>query len=43
MRNVSTKVVGKITTHILFAVTFYFNHAIYEVMWKNITGWAGYR
>jgi len=36
MRNVSTRVVGKITTHILFSVTFYFNHAIYKVMWKNI-------
>jgi len=36
MRNVSTKVVEKIKTHILCTVTFFFlNHTIYEVMWKN--------
>ena len=33
-----TKVVKKIKTHILFSVTFFFleNHAVYEIMWKDI-------
>jgi len=36
-----TEAVEKIKTHILFSITFLFffnkeNHAIYEIMWKNI-------
>jgi len=31
-----TKVVKRIKTHILRSVTVFENHAIYEVMWKNI-------
>jgi hypothetical protein len=34
-----TKVVGKIKTHILYAITFFFfteNRSIYEIMWKNM-------
>jgi len=32
-----TKVVEKITTHILCSVTLFFdNRAVYEIMWKNI-------
>ena len=35
MRNVSTKVVGKIKIHILYSITFFpDNRAIYELMWK---------
>jgi len=30
------KVVEKITTHILWSITFFENHAIYEITWKNI-------
>ena len=30
-----TKVVNKIKTHILYSITFYFNLAVYEIMWKN--------
>jgi hypothetical protein len=35
-----TKVVEKIKTHILSAITFFFveNRAVYEIMWKNIVG-----
>jgi len=33
-----TKVIEKIKTHILCFVLFFFNHAIYEIMWKNIVG-----
>jgi hypothetical protein len=41
MRNVWTKVVEKIKTQILYSVTFFFkNHAIYEIMWKNIVDWG---
>jgi len=38
MRNVSTRVVEKIKTHILYSVTFFVNRAFYEIMWKNIVG-----
>jgi hypothetical protein len=32
-----TKVVEKITTHILVSVNFFFEkHAVFEIMWKNI-------
>ena len=31
-----TKVVEKTETHILWSVTFFFNCAIYEIMWENI-------
>ena len=30
------KVVDEIKTHVLFSVTFVFNPAVYEIMWKNI-------
>jgi len=30
-----TKVLKKIKTHILCLITFFLNHAIYEIMWKN--------
>jgi len=38
IRNFSDKVVGKMITHILCKVTFFFfeNRAMYEIMWKNI-------
>ena len=37
MRNVSVKFVEKIKTHILCAITFFFeNRAVYEIMWKNV-------
>jgi hypothetical protein len=36
MRNVSAKVVGKIKTHILCAVTFLENWTVYEIRWKYI-------
>jgi hypothetical protein len=39
---VQTKVVEKIKTHILCRVTFFYeNHAVYEIMWKNIVDPAG--
>jgi len=31
-----TKVVEKITTHILYSMTFVYNRAVYEVMLKSI-------
>ena len=31
-----TKFVEKIKTHILYTVTFFENHAFYEITWKNI-------
>ena len=36
-----TKFVEKIKTHILFLITFFENHAVYEIMWENIVepGW----
>jgi len=36
MRNVQTKVVDKIKTHILYSLTFFENGAVYEKMWKDI-------
>ena len=37
MKNVVNKIVEKIKTHILCSITFILkNHAIYEIMWKNI-------
>jgi len=38
MRNVSDKSVRKIETHSLCSVTFFENHAVYEIMWINIVG-----
>jgi len=40
MRNVSTKVAEEIKTHILCSITFFLNHAIYEIMWRNIVEWG---
>jgi len=37
-----TKVVEKIKTHILCSVTFFENHAVCEILWKNIYSWAGH-
>jgi hypothetical protein len=31
-----TNVVEKIKTHILYSITFSENHAVYEIMWKNM-------
>jgi hypothetical protein len=31
-----TKFVEKIKTHILCLITFFENHAVYELMWENI-------
>jgi len=36
MRNVSDKSCRENQTHILSSITFFENHAIYEVMWKNL-------
>jgi hypothetical protein len=38
MENVSDKVVEKIKTHILCAITFFFyeNRVIYKITWKNM-------
>jgi len=30
------KVVEKVKTHVLSSITFFFNCAVYEIMWKNI-------
>jgi hypothetical protein len=30
------KGIEKITTHVLWSVIFFRNHAIYEIMWKNM-------
>jgi len=30
------KVVEKIKTHILYSITLPENHAMYEIMWKNV-------
>jgi hypothetical protein len=35
MKNVSDKFVEKFSTHALCSVTFFLNHAIYEIMWKE--------
>ena len=35
MNNTSHKVVGKIKTHISFPITFFFNLAVYEILWKH--------
>jgi len=32
-----TKVVDKIETHIMCSGTFFYNRAVYEKMWKNIS------
>jgi len=32
---VQTKVVEKIKTHTLCSITFFENHTVYEIMWKN--------
>jgi len=31
-----TEIVKEIKTHILCSVTFFLNHAIYDIMWENI-------
>jgi len=31
-----TEAVGKVKTHILYSVTLLKNHAVYEIMWKNL-------
>jgi hypothetical protein len=37
IRNYKKKVVGKIKTYILCPITFFpENHAVYEIVWKNI-------
>jgi hypothetical protein len=37
MKNISTEVVKKIKTHVLYAVIFFFEDlAVYEITWKNI-------
>jgi len=36
MRNFSNKIVQKIKTHFVFNDFFSENHAVYEIMWKNI-------
>jgi hypothetical protein len=36
MRNVLEKIVDKIKTHVLCSVTFFENHAVYEIMSKNL-------
>ena len=42
--NVSCKVLQKIKTHILYAITFFpENRAIYEVIWKNFLEPTGRR
>jgi hypothetical protein len=38
MRYVSDKSCREIKTHILFSETFFNNHGIYEVVWKDIVG-----
>ena len=43
MRNISDKVVQKITTHILRSVTFFENRAISEIMWKYSENRTGHR
>jgi hypothetical protein len=30
-----TKVIEKLKTHILYSVTFFENHTVYEIMWNN--------
>jgi len=35
-----TKVVEKIVIHILYSITFFENHAIYDIMWKNTLEWG---
>jgi len=30
------EVVEKIKTHISCSITFFFNHAVYEIVWKNV-------
>jgi len=36
MRNVSDKIVNKIKTHVLKFNNFFFNLAVYEIMWEKI-------
>jgi hypothetical protein len=36
MRNVSDEVVDNIKTHILGSIIFFEDHAVYEIMWKNV-------
>jgi hypothetical protein len=33
---IHTKVVEKINSHNLYSITFFENHAVYEIIWKNI-------
>jgi hypothetical protein len=43
MKYVSDKIVEKLETHILCAITFFENRAVYEIMWKNIAERADHR
>ena len=38
-----TKVVDKIKTHIMYSVTFFYNSAVYEKMWKIFPSRRGHR
>jgi len=40
MRNISTQVVEKIETHILYSITFFENCTFYEKMWREKNGRA---
>jgi hypothetical protein len=42
MRNISDKSYRVKTRH-LCSITFFENHAVYEIMWKNGVEWAGHR
>jgi hypothetical protein len=35
-----TNIVEKFRTHILCSITFFENHAVYEIMWKNVVEWG---
>ena len=35
MRRFKARVVEKLRTHILCSIIFFFNLAVYEIMWKN--------
>ena len=38
--NIQTIVVEKTEIHILYSITFFENHAIYDIMWKNTVEWG---
>jgi hypothetical protein len=35
-----TKIVEKLEIRILYSITFFENHTIYDIMWKNTLEWA---